>query len=97
MSVTVNDDRSIDVVLPVSGVTYTIDSPKGKHLRAIQAKIKAMPDATDSDALVIVLSQLVRGGFTMAVFDELDYEDIEELGKALKSFRAFSAMGALAV
>lgn len=93
MSVTVNDDRSIEVILPISQVTVVIDSPKGKHLRKIQSEIRKSPEMNDAEALVVVLSQLVRGGYTLAQFDELDFEDIEVLGNALKSFRAFGSLG----
>lgn len=93
MSISVNDDRTVEVVLPLSQDTVIMQSPKGKHLRCIQKEIRKQPDLTDAEAMVIILNQLVKGGYKLADFDELDFEDIEELGKALKSFRAFSQLG----
>ena len=85
-----NEDGSKTTTLPVCGDELTLRSPKGRDLKAIARRSKALesdPEGTELDLTFGILSLL--SDKPEDYFLELDGVDVEAAGKLLTSFRVF--------
>ena len=85
---TKTDEKGNLVVTLSDFTTVEIRTPKGKDMIALEKFIKSQEETTTTE-LVIFLIELLSD-VPKDVLLETDAEDIQELGEAISTFRAFS-------
>ncbi len=88
-----NEKGQVIVKLPSSGIEVTLRQPKGRDLKAMELASNAA-DKTAIGTMMMIISLLaVKPSMTLEEVEDLDADDVKELGDALANFRVFSTMG----
>jgi hypothetical protein len=93
-----NDRRQVIIEqLPISGQRVVMNPVKARHLDNIDTAIsEAQRTGQPLSALrvmYVMVSQLLETPMSLDQFLDLDSEDVEVLGSALRLFPAFSQLG----